>query len=77
MLRECFNCNKRPEIFVTYFYNILCYVGCDHSSTLAVLALFRSFFLGSKSELAKQKTNMVSPSLRLPGKSGNMQVSQF
>ena len=27
MLRQYFNCNGRLEIFLTYFCNILCYVG--------------------------------------------------
>ena len=27
MLPQYFNCNERLEIFLTYFGNILCYVG--------------------------------------------------
>ena len=27
MLRQYFNCNERLEIFLTFFCNILCYVG--------------------------------------------------
>ena len=36
MLREYFSCNERLEIFLTYFCNILCYVGA-HSPTVFVL----------------------------------------
>ena len=39
MLRQYFNCNKRLEIFLTCFCNILCYVD-NNDSNAAVRPLF-------------------------------------
>ena len=45
MLPQYFNCNERLEIFLTCFYNILCYVGYINNEKLLFLTLKDQWYI--------------------------------